>query len=114
MNGFLGNTPFTTTGSNGIPPANPGRGPGQLDASGKAGKAFMKAMDSLSFDANIFAYYVVAQCRGILRKRLLQVVFAIIRSLADHYDSGDMDEETTNAKRLMDTMAVYGMDGENP
>jgi hypothetical protein len=113
MNGFVGNRPFTTNNRT-IPTTTPGRGPGQLDASGKAGKAFLKAIDTLSFDANIFAYYLVSQCRGILRKRLMAVVFAIIRSLCDNYDMGDIDDETMNAKRLMDTMALYGMDGENP
>jgi len=103
-NGFNG---AVRPGSN---PTRPDSIPRQMDSTGKAGKALVKAMDSLTFDANIFAYYVVSQCRGILRKRLMAVVFAIIRSLSDHYDVGDMDDETMNAKRLMDTMALYGMD----
>jgi len=111
--GFHGNTPFSFN-RQAAPGVTPDSSPRSGTEISKAGKAFVKALDSLSFDANIFAYYVVSHCRGVLRKRLMAVVFAFIRSLSERYDVGDMDDETMNAKRLMDTMATYGMDGENP
>lgn len=111
--GFNGNTPINF-GRRNEPSATPTRSPRSGDDTSKAGKAFVKAIGNLSFDTNAFAYYVVLTSRGALRKRLMQVVFAIIRSLSDHYDTGDMDDETMNAKRLMDTMALFGMDGESP
>jgi hypothetical protein len=93
------------------PSARPDRAPsGRLDAAGKAGKAFVKALGSLSFDANLFAYYVVSHARGALRRRVMSVVFALVKTFADAYDHGDMDEDTMNAKRLTDTMALYHME----
>jgi hypothetical protein len=87
-----------------------GGAPSQIGEAGKAGKAFLKAIDRLSFDPNTFAYWIHCHGGKALRKRILQVVFAIIHTMADAYDSGDMDDETCNAKRLTDTMAVYGME----
>jgi hypothetical protein len=77
---------------------------------GTTAKAFLNGIDGLSFDTNTFAYILVSHAGKALRKRILQIVFSIIRTLADCYDSGDMDDETCNAKRLTDTMAIYGMD----
>lgn len=77
---------------------------------GTAGRAFLKAIDNLSFDPDTFAYWIYCHGGKTLRKRILQVVFAIIRTMADAYDSGDMDDETCNAKRLTDTMALYQME----
>lgn len=110
MFGFNGNAPASQNGNQ--PSTVPGGGPGGMDSSGKAGKAFVKAIDSLSFDARVFAYYVVSVGGKALRKRILDVVFAIVRTLGDAYDSGDMDNETTQAKRLIDTMELYGMDDQ--
>lgn len=77
---------------------------------GKMGRAFLKGINSLTFDPDTFAYWIVCHGGKTLRKRILQVVFAILKCLADAYDSGDMDDETCNAKRLTDTMALFGME----
>ncbi len=77
---------------------------------GKAGSAFLKAINSYTLDPDTFAYWVVSHGGKAIRKRLLQVIFSLIRTLAEAYDSGDMDDETCNAKRLTDTMALYRME----
>lgn len=108
--GFVGNTPITLNGSGG-PRTTMGGAPSRDGEAGKAGKAFLKGIDSLSFDPDIFAYWIVCHGGKVLRKRIMQVVFSILRTLAETYDAGDMDDETCNAKRLTDTMAIYHMEG---
>jgi hypothetical protein len=107
--GFIGNTPINLNGSS-SPQTQLGGAPKRDGEAGKAGKAFLKALDTLSFDPDVFAYWIVCHGGKTLRKRILQVVFSIVRTLADCYDSGDMDDETCNAKRLTDTMAIYNME----
>ncbi len=77
---------------------------------GRAAQSFLKGIDSIAFDSEVFAYILVSRGGKALRKRIMKMVFAIIRTLAATYDSGDMDDETCNAKRLTDTMALFQME----
>ncbi|AVD99395.1 hypothetical protein SEA_BILLNYE_224 [Streptomyces phage BillNye] len=78
---------------------------------GRAAQSVLKGIDGLGFDSEIFAYILVSHGGKALRKRIMKVVFSIIRTLAETYDAGDMDDETCNAKRLTDTMELFRMEG---
>jgi len=110
MRGFVGNRPVNLDGEFGRPSVRRDPSSVAIGETGKAGKAFLKAIDGLAFDARVFAYWVTSNATGLLRKRVMTIVIALIRSWAEEYDSGMMDETTTNAKRLYDTVSLFRME----
>jgi hypothetical protein len=76
---------------------------------GKAAKAFIDKINSFSFNEALFAEMVLALGGMALTPRIMRIVKALIRSLGGAYDDGNVNAETIEARRLMDTLDHYGM-----
>ena len=76
---------------------------------GKAAKAFVDKMNVMVFNEAIFAELVIAIGGDAMTPRVMEIVKALIRNLADSYDCGIVNAATIEAKRLLDTMEHYRM-----
>lgn len=76
---------------------------------GKVARAFVDKTNVLVFNSELFARMVMAYGGQGMQDRTLDIAKAFIRALADQYDVGIVNDATVDAKRLLDTMAVYKM-----
>jgi hypothetical protein len=77
---------------------------------GKAATGFIKSIDSMMFDPVAFAYILISIAPESIHRRIMAVIRQIILSMADKYETGTMNQATTDAMRLRDTIRVYGME----
>ena len=75
---------------------------------GKAAGAFIKAIDGMDFDCDLFAHTVLAHTEGNMQARVLDVFRAFNDALVMQYDNGIITNATVKAKRVDDALIRYG------
>jgi hypothetical protein len=78
---------------------------------GKTANKFIAGIECISFNPIAFGYILVNAAPRVLHDRIMAAAKSIITSMADQYDAGVCNDATMDAKRLQDTMNLYGMDG---
>lgn len=76
---------------------------------GKVARMFIEKTNLMYFDADTFAEIALVLGGQPMQPRLMAIVKALIRNLAQDYDLGVVNDATIEAKRLMDTMEHYKM-----
>lgn len=76
---------------------------------GKIAKKFVASINTITFNAEAFAYILITSAGDGLKDRIMQIVKALIHNYARHYDAGDMRDSMRDAKRLKDTLDQFGM-----
>lgn len=86
---------------------------GPRSPEGKAAKKFADSIDSMSFDANAFAYIFVNDDPA-LQERAMTIVKALILAWAREYAlKGVIEPYAVDAMRLRDTMDTFQMEVPN-
>lgn len=78
--------------------------------SAKMGQKFLETINSLEFRPEIFAHTIISGASEAIMRHILQTFFAVVNMMIVRYDSGEMTEATTMAKRLKDCMNTYQME----
>lgn len=93
------------------PSAQYGNSPtGYSTAEGKAAEKVVGLFDKMSFDATRFAHHLVSSGGPGMRRRILDVAIAIVKTYALQWETGvSQDEVARDAMRLKDTLDQFKM-----
>jgi hypothetical protein len=80
------------------------------NAEGKAAEKVVSLLDKMSFDTTLFAHHLVSSGGNGLRKRILAIAIAVIKTYAIQYEHGlYQDDVAIQAMRLKDTCDQFKM-----
>lgn len=77
---------------------------------GRLAKRIAECLANVTFNPAIFAY-ILTTANQSLHKQIMSLAKNIILAMADRYEAGVIDDSTTDAMRLRDTMNLYDMQG---
>lgn len=77
---------------------------------GKIARKLGEMLNVFAFDATTFAYMLKVEAGPALKRRVMDIVIALIKDYADDYDRGIAnDQASIDAKRLKDTLDQFKM-----